>query len=143
MTRPAGWKKELRLYAAARAGTEFEWGYSDCGTIVRDAVAIVTGEDPLGSGYATQAAALRLLRKLGSVPRALEAIGAVRVRDNFAMPGDVLVNPESADHVVELAVMFGRGALGADVERGVYWLAGVPAWDCYRLPGGSSVGVDG
>lgn len=139
--RPVGWPKELRRYAAEMDHRPFEWGEADCVSVVRGAIAIVLGEDPFDWEYTTERGARRVWNRLGGPGAALEAIGAVEVPVNFAMQGDVLVNRETVDVPANFAIAVGSGVLSASPDAGVYWLSGLPATECWRLPGGSRVGV--
>lgn len=143
MDRPVGWPKELRRYAADLDGRPFVWADTDCGSVVRGAIAIVLGRDPFSFTYTTERGALRVWKRLGSAATALEEAGAVEVPSTFAMQGDVLVNDAGEGHVEELAIVVGSGILSSATESGVYWRSGIPRWRCFRMPGGSRVGVDG
>jgi len=143
MARPIGWTKALHRYAAEMNGREFVWGSTDCGTLVREAVAIVVGEAAWDVSYTTPAGATRALKRLGGPETALEGAGGIQVPLSYAMQGDVLVNPDPDDHVAELGIVVGNGMLGATMMGGAFWRSGLPAWTCWRLPGGSTVGTDG
>lgn len=143
MDRPVGWPKALREYAAVMDGAPFEWGVSDCGTLVRQAASIVLGADPWKASYSSEKGARRALKGLAGPDGALEAAGAVRVPLAFAQQGDVLVNPDPDGHDAEVGIIVGGGVLSAATETGAYWRAGIPAWECWRLEGGSRAGTDG
>lgn len=75
-TRLRGWELALADVVANHGGMAFEWGRSDCLTLVADVSLALTGNDPLAASrgrYTTALGAKRLMGKAGfaSLPDAL------------------------------------------------------------------------
>lgn len=142
--RPIGWKIALRELAKELRGSPFEWGETDCGSIARRALEVITGEAVLPDvEYRSARKAGRLQQELGGLAGALEKAGCRPVRPNFAQPGDLVVSED--DGREGIYVLTGGGVLTSNHDQGVLWLSTVPRFSSsgtvWRPPGGSDVGV--
>lgn len=75
-------------------GMPYQWGETDCGTLVRQAWIILYDDDPfLGivPRWTTKIGALRAYAVCGGMQQALELAGAQPVGRNFAQTSDVIV----------------------------------------------------
>lgn len=109
-TRLRGWELALADVVANHAGMPFEWGRSDCLTLVADVETALTGIDPMAElrgRYKSAGGATRLLRKQGH--RDIEAALAGRyqaVAPAMARRGDCgLVETVTAAGTVLAAVI--------------------------------------
>lgn len=137
------WRTKLRQYAESVVTMEFTWGFTDCASIVRGAVAVMTGvEDPWRwavEPYTTEKGARRALKALGGWEGAMEAGGLQRVREGYTQDGDLVIEMDDEGERFP-GVVVGGAVLSSDHEGGVYW-RGKPQGPTFRLPGGSPTGV--
>lgn len=110
--RVPNWDVLLFRWSVSVVGQPYEWGRTDCASLVRQAMTIVYGSDPFDvRPWSTKRQALTRLKAVGSVEDALRAAGMVPVALRHAQGGDVLCE----------AVSDGYGACGVVVGRVVVW----------------------
>jgi len=110
------WDTNLVLYVDSIVGQPFEWGRTDCATIVREALRSMYGKDMLGIGtWTTKTGATRMLKKIGSYNDALAGAGAHEVPIRFRQRGDVAILPGGdCDGFPGLGVVVRAGVLTVD-----------------------------
>lgn len=115
MPRLEGWEKRLAQVVQRHAAEPFDWGTSDCATLMVDAHEALTGsKGEFGkylTGYKTAAGSVRRLAKFGFATMGdLIAAHLEEVPPSFARRGDVvIVDHLGADHG---AVMLDEWAVG-------------------------------
>lgn len=122
MRRLRNWDVELAQLARAVTGETFEWGTTDCASLVLRGVEVMYGEQIIVSGkWTTRTGALRAWKKIESADRVLEAAGATRVKRAFWQSGDVLLTPGPDEHgLPRLALAIpAQSVLVADLNDGV------------------------
>ncbi|MCK4300178.1 MAG: hypothetical protein KAX80_11630 [Planctomycetes bacterium] len=90
------WDTDLMDYVSSVLDEPFEWGRTDCASLVRGAVGAMYGHDVLKVGrYKTLAGARRTLKLVGSYKDALAHAGAEEVPIGFRQRGDVAILPDT------------------------------------------------
>lgn len=119
--RPRNWDVELVRWADSRRGRPYVWGHTDCGSLVRQAMAVVLGGEPFPDLPVWEDAdeAKAALRTLGGFSRAMQAVGAHEVPPSFVQSGDLAVTPSEPLHPAHLAVAVAGKALVTTAEHGV------------------------
>lgn len=119
MTRVPNWDIALHQWAADVVGRPYVWGETDCGSLVREAHALMYGVDLFHvKPYTTRRQALYRHNSTGGVEAVLREAGAVDVPVAFAQQGDVLCEAEG-DGLPACGVVVGRSVIWATVEDGV------------------------
>lgn len=128
MNRIHNWDVSLVRFAQLVEGDVFEWGRTDCASVVRQALMQILGVDPwkgcLGT-WKTKTGALRVFKR--TEPQdVLESTGAVRVGTLFATAGDVaLGRGVDARGLLGLAMVLpSNKVLTSTPEKGVYIVGG-------------------
>jgi len=142
LTRVLNWDVRLVQYAGRLQGEAFEWGVTDCGTLVRGALTVLYDHDvleaALGAPWTSLRGAAGAWRAVGSVQSVLGALKAVEVPGAFVQAGDVGVFPgEDVDGLPRLVVCIGARILTVHRERGVevVWSSVLPGGTRFwRLP---------
>lgn len=114
------WPERLAELVEARREAPFEWGSNDCALFMGDAVAAVTGVDPMAAlrGYASEAEAEAILGEEGLealMARTLGAFGCGECPPELAQRGDValaLLGNQPTMVVVLGEVLAGPGPRG-------------------------------
>lgn len=100
MGRVINWDVELVKWAEQEVGQQFEWGYSDCCSLVRRALSVMYGRD-LCAGtppYRSLLGARRALQQTGGAVTVLKNLGALEVSGpGFLQTGDIAVGPPVED----------------------------------------------
>lgn len=121
--RVPNWDVKLHEWALSVAGQPFAWGKTDCGSLVRQAFALMYGRElvelPI---WGTEHGAMRALAETGGVERVLRELDAVEVPRSFAQQGDVFCEADGGHGVASAAVLVGGDWICSDHERGVYRL---------------------
>jgi hypothetical protein len=92
--RLTGWPERLAEYVAARVSMPFAWGSNDCITFAAGAVEAITGQHPPMPVWHDVREAMRELRTIGGIERAVESIGLIEWhRPDVARRGDVVLVP--------------------------------------------------
>lgn len=122
--------RKLVAWYESVATRPFAWGAGDCWTLVREAVAVMTGLAAAPSlGVAAYDDALGAVRALtaavathGSVGDTLVAAGLRGpLRPVYAQAGDIVVWPSADDDPVPVfGVVVGTHVVSADHDRGVF-----------------------
>lgn len=128
MNRIHNWDVCLVRFAQFVEGRDFQWGRTDCASLVRQALTEILGTDPwrgaLGT-WSTKTGALRVFKRT-KPQRVLRSTGAVRVGTLFATAGDVALGPGGdARGLLGLAMVLpSNKVLTSTPERGVYIVGG-------------------
>lgn len=123
MIRLPNWDVNLSLWAQQQAGKPYDWGRSDCGSLVRRAHRIMFGHDVFGiPAYSTKREALSIYQKFGGVDLVMRSAGAVEIARNFVQQGDVFVGPDKDHDLPYCAIVIGRELLTASLNTGVVLL---------------------
>lgn len=119
--RVPNWDVALVRWAAGMLGRPYAWGSTDCGSLVRGAVEVMYGTDPLPPGLAWDGprTAAEALRATGGLTALLGDLGARSVALRAIQTGDVLVRPLDDDHPARLGVAVAGMVLLSDPESGV------------------------
>ena len=128
MERVHNWDVWLVRLAQAAEGQDFEWGRTDCVSLVRRALTQMLGEDPwrraLGT-WTTKVGAIRVFKR--TRPQiVLRATGATRVGTLFATTGDVALG-RGGDHdgMLQLGMVLpSRKILTSTLDQGVFIVGG-------------------
>ena len=81
MRRVPNWSQKLVAFAIEQRELAFEWGRSDCGSLVRRGLELVFGEPVLElAGYASELEAERTMKQLGEAATFFESQGAASER---------------------------------------------------------------
>lgn len=117
--RVPNWDIALFRWSERVTGQPYTWGETDCGSLVREAHALMYGDDlwPDVKPYTGKRAALARHRATGGVAASLLSIGAVSVDVRLAQSGDVLV--EDGDEFGAAGVVVGRDVIWASSEEGI------------------------
>lgn len=119
MRRVPNWDLALHRWSNAVVGRPYVWGETDCGSLVREAHALMFGTEIFGvKPYSTRRQALYRHKATGGVQAVLEAHGATEVPMAFAQQGDVLIEA-LGDGLPACGVVVGRYVIWATVEDGV------------------------
>lgn len=136
--RVLNWDVKLATFASETYGRAFQWGETDCGTLVRKAHAVMYGEDLyrfLGD-WDSPAAAGRILASRGGFSGILAELDAQLVDLAYVQSGDVLCAMGHGGAIGLAAVAVAGKVLIADEASGITVeempVAGVDA--IYRLP---------
>jgi len=106
----------------------FKWGTTDCGNLVRQALIIMFDCDLFAKKFARykdRAGADRALKRVGgSIRKALENAGFVRVRDSSWHTGDIVIIPGNArqNRHENVGVYINRMVLMSHHDKGVHWV---------------------
>lgn len=124
MDRVSNWDTHLVAFAEEVVGQEFEWGTTDCASLVRRGLIAIMGKDVLKKyvgAWKTRRGALTASRRV-KPEHALKASGAVRVGTRFAWSGDVAVGANTDGHdMVQVALLLPtRKVLTSTPEKGVF-----------------------
>jgi hypothetical protein len=123
MDRLANWDSHLVGFARGVVGEDFEWGTTDCASLVRRGLIAMMGEDVWKKHvriWKTRRGALAASKKT-EPEHVLEVSGAVKVGTKFAWAGDVAMGKNLDDHnMVQLSLLLPtRKALTSTPDRGV------------------------
>lgn len=119
--RVKGWERKLIDAVEVHTEQKFEWGVSDCITLVSDVALAITGEDPMGASrgrYKTEKGATKVLKKLGydNVAEALAA-SFPEIPPASAKRGDCGV--VEVDGVMSSVVVMGSHLVGKSVNGAI------------------------
>lgn len=122
--RHSDWDLRLNSMKEKVLGEPFEWGRTDCATLVVRALEAMYPPDdvPLPAerpSYGDESGALRAHAATGGVSDVLRAQGAEEVPLNFARQGDVLIGVDEAGGVPGAAIVVENRYLVASEEEGV------------------------
>lgn len=117
------WDVRLVAFAREMSGQVFEWGSTDCASLVRRGLIAMMGKDVLKKHigiWKTRRGAL-LVSRHTKPDGALKASGAVRVGMGYAWSGDVAVGASTDGHnMAQVALLLPtRKALTSTPEMGV------------------------
>lgn len=104
------WDDRLFRACDELVGRPFEWGETDCASMVIHALEAMYPPDDLPlpmdrPAWATERAALRAYRATGGVEAALRAHGAQEVPLAFAQQGDIIIGLDEQGGVPGLAIV--------------------------------------
>ena len=110
----------LRVWACEQVGRDFEWGTTDCCSLVRTALSYVLGlGDPFPFlNYRSRSQALRAIRQTGGPRAVLERHGFTEFALCHARTGDVLIAGRS-DPLANVGIVIGGKWLTSGPEDGV------------------------
>ena len=116
----SNWNQKLVRWAIEQRHLPFEWGVTDCGSLVRRGLELITGAPVLNvPNYSDEAEAERVMKKLGPAAQFFESHGAKADRLNRAASGDVVIRPGVDDGLPRLAfVLYPEAVLTSDPENG-------------------------
>ena len=123
MNRLANWDSHLVDFARGVVGEDFEWGTTDCASLVRRGLVSILGEDVWREYvrvWKTRRGAWRASQKM-EPEHVLKSSGAVEVGTKSAWSGDVALGKSLDDHnMVQLSLLLpARKALTSTPDRGV------------------------
>lgn len=116
MQRQPGWEQRLRALVDTRRSTPFAWGAQDCCSFALDALAACRGHRPALPGWRTERGAVRVLRRLGGMAGAADALAGPRIAPALAQRGDVVLVSQPGLFGTALAVCMGPVAYAAGAE---------------------------
>lgn len=120
-SRVLNWDVRLVTWAAGLVGTPFEWGKTDCASLVRGCIAAMYGHDFFSYRYQSERGALKALATGGAVSDHILTLGADLYPFPFAQQGDVVVAPDDNGPWGEFAhVVIANLAFSSDPVAGVY-----------------------
>jgi len=113
MERVRNWDVKIMDWQADMLGRPFAWGQTDCGSLVRSALSVVYGEDPVPhlDWYETQTGAIRLFGETDGISGAILDLGAEETTLAFARQADIAIEAPSEDNRL--------GGAGVVVDRAV------------------------
>ncbi len=104
MNRLRNWDVRLFHWADSIVGEPFEWGVTDCGTIVSRAHVVMYGEDVFGwPTYKSLKGAMSAKAKVGGIRKALKK-DCMRVGVKFARTGDIVLIKHKGEEGMGLVV---------------------------------------
>jgi len=134
----------LVAYVREVMGQPYQWGSTDCASLVWGAVVALYEDDARPALRPVEYTSLREAyarhQELGGTAAELEACGARLIVPAYLHDGDIVTAPPSEeDELPAAGVVVSRGVLTSDVERGV-WHAPL-SWlpedaELWRLPHG-------
>lgn len=100
------WRSALVAWAESLRGQSFEWGRTDCASLVRHAFTICFGQDvvPEIPRWTTATAAARVLAEY-PIEDVLRELEAEVLPLSFARGGDIIVLPEPEEEVGRVLLM--------------------------------------
>lgn len=118
---------EAKLFDWSRdlLGQEYEWGETDCGTLMIASQRVMHSEPVFESvdNYTTEIGAKRALTKVGGVRALMLDNGGSEIEFNFRQPGDIIVTPESDDSDFPwFSIVIDYDAFTSSPSRGVVML---------------------
>ncbi|MGH7471826.1 MAG: DUF6950 family protein [Longimicrobiales bacterium] len=124
MTLVPNWDTLLFGWATDLVGSPFEWGRTDCGSLVREACRIMSGSDSFESiRYDSMESALHAYAHHGGVGGLLLRAGWAEIPLAFVQQGDVLIQDRADEHGLPSAgVVVARLLLVADPVTGVHFM---------------------
>ena len=120
MRRVPNWSQKLVAFAIEQRELAFEWGRTDCGSLVRRGLELVFGEPVLElAGYASELEAERTMKQLGEAATVFESQGAASELLSRASGGDVVIRPGIDDGLPRLGLfLYPEAVLTSDPENG-------------------------
>lgn len=119
MMRVRNWDVRLVEWANDLVGQEYDWGRTDCGSLVERAHRLMFGKQIFpGMKYSTKREAVAIHARTGGVEGVLRKAGAVEIERNFVQQGDVFVEPDG-DGMPSCAVVIAGGLLMTSPTDGV------------------------
>ncbi len=117
------WDSRLVEYAKEVDGQAFEWGTTDCASLVRRGLIVIMGDDPWKRAvktWKTSRGALGIAERVDH-QEALRASGAVEVGKHYAWSGDVALGPSEDEHgMIQMALLLPtRKAMTSAPDTGV------------------------
>lgn len=104
--RVRNWDVELVRWGSTQVGRPYEWGETDCGALVRWALTVMYGADPLaGPGWTGFKSAVAWLKKAGGAELLLQHLHGYEIGRLFAQGGDVVLFPGDHEGLPRFAVM--------------------------------------
>lgn len=99
IARARNWRAHLHAWSASVLGQPFAWGRTDCGTLARDALAVMFGQDvvPFVPRWHSAREAVAVLQAYGSVPEILARLGAPQTTLSFMRAGDLILSKSDDD----------------------------------------------
>lgn len=79
-------------WALRQQGLSYQWGITDCGSLVRQGLFIFNGKDPFTKNipyWDNEQQARQIWKDLGGVDKAFLDLGAERIHENYIRTGDV------------------------------------------------------
>ena len=109
--RATAWDVDLMVYVESVLGAPFEWGRTDCWSLICGALRAMYGDDVLNAEtYGTKTGALKAYKAAGSYNDALAHAGAREVPINFRQRGDIAILPGGdIDGFPGVGVVMARG----------------------------------
>lgn len=121
MKRVNNWDIRLGRWAESIRGEPFEWGVTDCGSLVSEAMNVIYDDPGLPDidRYGSIGEAVRTHKEVGGVAGALRSAGATEVPITYRQQGDVLVGYDEEAGLPGAAIVVGSTAVVANEEEGV------------------------
>lgn len=123
MMRHKDWEALLAEWAHEVRGQPFEWGRTDCASLMREGLRRISGVDPVPEmSWGSLKTGQRILKSKGLEERIAEA-GGVLVEEGpaFAQGGDILFVPEGLEFgLPAMCLNVGGLWLGSTQDDGVY-----------------------
>ncbi len=120
MKRVPNWSQKLVAFAIEQCKLPFEWGSTDCGSLVRRGLELVWGAPILELGdYSSEIEADRMMKRLGAAATFFESQGGNVELLSRASGGDVVIRPGIDDGLPRLGLfLYPEGVLTSDPEHG-------------------------
>jgi len=120
MIRVPNWSSKLVAFAEVQRKKNFEWGETDCGSLIRKGLKLVFGKPILDvDEYSNEREAEKVMKKLGDASSFFESQGAVNELLSRASGGDVVVRPGVDDGLPRLGLfLYPDALLTSDPEYG-------------------------
>ena len=107
MKRVPNWDVKLVRWAETQFGEPFEWGRTDCGSLIKSGLRLIFGQPVLDEGlrYKDEESAVGVIRTVGTVARYFTQLGGVRLIPTRAAGGDIVVRPGRDDGLPRMGLM--------------------------------------
>lgn len=119
-------ESQLIEWALKQQGEKYEWGKTDCGTLVRKGLLLFLNRDPfLNIPYwENEQQARKIWKDLGGVDTAFKNLGATKIDSNYIRTGDVgfltILKEETSFLVIANRYLFSNGA-GIKFRKIISW----------------------
>ena len=117
----ANYEGKLAEWARHKLGMAYEWGKTDCGTLVREGLFLILDRDPFPymPGWNSEGESRKIWDEMGGVDHAFLAFGAEKIESSYAQTGDIAVL--EVDKFLTAAMAIGDNKLlFASTDKGIF-----------------------